>query len=162
MAAALRVLSVAVASGRAGYVFIANGQLFDWGITVKATSSPTEIAGFVQGLINELKPDVVVTEKCGEESRKGKRSRKLIGAITKTASHNYVLDVAAPRPRQHQSKYEEAAELAKRYPEVAGYLPERKRRIFDFEPRSMIIFEALALAEAVIQGPPDTLAAAMG
>ena len=67
-----------------------------------------------------------------------------------------------PRPRAFQSKYEEAAHLAKQYPEVTGYLPERKRRIFDFEPRSMIIFEALALAERVIFSPPDALAAPMG
>lgn len=162
MATALKVLSVAVASGRAGYVFLTPGQLGDWGITVKATSSPTEIAGFVQGLINRLRPDVVVTEDCRANSRKGRRTRKLIRAVADTASHNYVLDVSVPRPRHHQSKYEEAADLAKRYPDLVGYLPAHKRRIFDFEPRSMIVFEALALAEAAIQGPPHRLAAAMG
>ena len=160
--AALRVLSIAVASGRAGYVYLVGGQLCDWGITVRAAKSATELAGFVQSLINELKPDVVVTEKCDEECRKGIRSRKLIQTIAETASHNYVLDVSVTRPRTYPSKYEEAEQLAKRYPDVAGYLPERKRRIFDFEPRGMIIFEALALAERVIFGPPDALAAEMG
>lgn len=160
--ATLRVLSVAVASGRAGYVFLVGGKLYDWGITVKGVKSGTELAGFVQTLINNLKPDVVVTEKGDAESRKGKRTRQLIRAIAETASHNYVLDVSVTRPHNFPSKYEEAEELAKRYPEIAGYLPIRKRRIFDFEPRSMIIFEALALAEQVIFGPPDALAAAMG
>ena len=160
--AALRILSVAVASGRAGYVFLCDGKLYDWGITVKAVNNATELAGFVQGLINDLKPEVVVTEKCDQASRKGRRTSALIRAIAETASHNYVLDVAVIRPRAFPSKYEEAEHLARQYPEVAGYLPERKRRIFDFEPRGMIIFEALALAEKVIHGPPDELAAALG
>ena len=156
------VLAVAVASGRAGYVFLSDGKLCDWGITVKAVKDPTDLAAFIQSLINNLKPAVVVTEKCDSASRKGKRARKLIRVIAETASHNYVLDVSVPRPRRFQSKYEEATHLAKQYPEVAGYLPERKRRIFDFEPRSMIIFEALALAEQITLGPPEALAAAMG
>lgn len=160
--AALRILSVAVASGRAGYVFFDGPTLIDWGITVRAVRSATELAGFIQALINELKPDVVVTEKCDTGSKKGRRSRNLIRAVAETASHNTVLDVAVPRPRIHPSKYEEAAQLAKRYPEIAGYLPTKKRRIFDFEPRSMILFEALALFEAVQFGPPHHLAAELG
>lgn len=160
--AALKVLSVAVASGRAGFVYLQGTKLFDWGITVKGVKDPTEIAGFVQSLINELKPDVVVTEKCDEASRKGRKTRQLICAIAETASHNYVLDVSVKRARNHPSKYEEADQLVKRYPDLIGYLPKRKRRIFDFEPRNMILFEALALAEQVIFGPPDALVTAMG
>lgn len=162
MAAISRVLSVAVASGRAGYVFLVDGQLDDWGITVKAATNTTELVGFVQDLINNLKPEVVVTEKCDENSRKGEQTRTLIRAIAETANHNYVLDVAVPRPRSFPSKYEEAEHLVSRYPEVAGYLPQCKRRIFDFEPRTMIIFEALAFAERISHGPTDELAAAMG
>src|SRR6056297_3139335 len=99
--AALKVLSVAVASGRAGYVYLVGGQLCDWGITVKAVKDATELAGFLQGLINDLMPDVLATEKCDDYCRKGKRSRTLIRAITETAGHNYVLDVSVPRPRHH-------------------------------------------------------------
>lgn len=160
--AALKVLSIAVASGRAGYVFLDGTQLLDWGITVKAVKEPTELIAFVQELINTLQPDVVVTERCDETSKKGKRAQKLITSVTELASHNYVLDVSVPRPRGFRTKFEEAKDLASRHPELTGYLPRRKRRIFDFEPRSMIVFEALALAEAVIHGPPEQLAAAMG
>ncbi|MFD1156819.1 hypothetical protein [Roseovarius aestuarii] len=160
--AALRVLSIAVASGRAGYVFMQGTQLLDWGITVKGVKTGNDLVGFVQKLVNDLKPDVVVTEKCDDRCRKGGHSRELIASIAELASHNEVLDVSVPRPRNFTSKYEEATHLVKRYPDVAGYLPECKRRIFEFEPRGMIIFEAVALAEAVILGPPDALAAAMG
>jgi len=93
---------------------------------------------------------------------KGQRTKALICAIAELASHNPVLDVSVPRPRSFPSKYEEAQALAKGYPELLGYLPKHRRRIFDFEPRSMVLFEALALADAVIKGPPTTLAAAMG
>lgn len=160
--AALSILAIAVATGKAGYVYLQGDKLTDWGISVKATKTRSDLVGFVQGLINELKPDVVVTEDCTIDCRKGQRTKSLIQTIVELASHNAVLDVSVPRPRRFPSKYEEAKALVERYPEVAGYLPARKRRIFDFEPRGMVLFEALALAEQVIDGPPTNLAAAMG
>ncbi|WP_281857461.1 hypothetical protein [Litoreibacter halocynthiae] len=161
--AAFSVLAIAVASGKAGYVFLSGGKLQDWGITVQAVRSGNELVGFVQGLINELRPDVVVTEDCmASTCRKGDKAKALIRSLAKLASHNGVHDVDVPRPRSFQSKYEEAEALVTNYPEVAGHLPVRKRRIFDFEPRSMVLFEALALAQEVINGPPMRVAAAMG
>lgn len=160
--AVLRVLSIAVASGRAGYVCLQGSQLLDWGITVKAVKTGTDLVGFVQELINTLKPDVVVTEVTDHRSRKGARAQELIQAIAGIASHNEVLDVSVERPRNFPSKYEEAEDIAERYQDIRGYLPEQKRRIFDFEPRGMVIFEAIALAEAVINVPPEKLAKAMG
>ncbi|WP_146345634.1 hypothetical protein [Falsiphaeobacter marinintestinus] len=160
--AALKVLAVAVASGRAGYVCLDGTTLRDWGITVNAVKSTTEIAGFVQTLVNELKPDVIVTERCDEHCRKGKKAKTLIKSVAEIASHNYVLDVSVARPRNFQSKYEEAEDLVQRHPDLMGYLPKGKRRIFDFEPRGMILFEAMALAEEVLHGPPTQFAAAMG
>nr|WP_286193615.1 hypothetical protein [Boseongicola sp. H5] len=160
--AALRVLSIAVASGRAGYVYLQGAQLLDWGIAVKAVKTGSDLVGFVQLLIIDLKPDVVVTEKLDAGCRKGKRTKELIHSIAVLASHNTVLDVSVERPRTFPSKYEEAHYLAGKHPELAGYLPKRKRRLFDFEPRGMVIFEAIAMAEAVIKGPPENLAAALG
>lgn len=160
--AALRVLSIAVASGRAGYVLLQGGNLLDWGITVKAVKTGTDLVGFMQELITRFRPDVVVTEATEKRSRKGPRTKELIRSIAILASHNGVLDVSVPRPRAYPSKYEEADAIAARYPHVQGYLPDRKRRVFDFEPRGMIIFEAIALAEAVLNGPAERLAGAMG
>ena len=160
--AALKVLSIAVASGRAGFVYLHGNQLLDWGIAVKATGSSGDLVKLVQQKISALRPDVVVTEKCGAGCKKGKRARRLIEAIAEIASYNAVLDVSVERTRRYQSKYEEADDLVARYPDLAGYQPKRKRRVFDFEPRGMIIFEALTFAEQVIHGPPEHLAAAMG
>ena len=160
--AALRVLSVAVSSGRVGYVFLEGTQLLDWAVTTTVSGKATDLVAFVQELINTLKPDVIVTEKCNEDSRKGSRSRKLINSIAELASHNYVLDIQVVRPRLFQSKYEEAQSAVMRRPDLIGYLPHRKRRFFEFENRNLIVFEALALAEEISNGPADTLAAAMG
>jgi hypothetical protein len=159
---ALSILSIAVASGKAGFVFMHDGKLQDWGITVKAAKTGSDLVGFVQELINQLRPAVIVTEDCTNGCRKGKKTKKLIASVSALASHNTVLDVSVVRSRTFQSKYEEAQALAVRYPEIAGYLPTRKRRIFDFEPRSMVLFEAIALAEEVSSGPPTRLAMAMG
>lgn len=160
--AALRVLAVAVATGRAGFVYLEGMELRDWGVSMKAVKSTKNLVGFLQELINEFKPDVVVTEKCEAGCRKGKRSKSLIRAAAEIASHNEVLDVSVDRPRRFPSKYDEARDLVERHAALEGFLPKRKRRIFDFEPRGMVLFEALAMAERVILGPPERLAAAMG
>ncbi|NBB81347.1 MAG: hypothetical protein GVY36_18220, partial [Verrucomicrobia bacterium] len=129
-----------------------DSHLVDWGIAIKAVKSASEFVGFVQTLINELKPDIVVTEKITETCRKGKRARSLISAIADIASHNPVLDVSVERPRGFPSKYEEAEYLVRKHPELIGYAPKQKRRLFDFEPRGMVLFEALALALVVDHG----------
>jgi hypothetical protein len=160
--AALSVLAIAVASGKVGYVFLHHGRLQDWGITVKAAKNGGDLVGLVQSLINEWQPAVVVTEDCGDGCRKGDKTKRLIRSLSELASHNAVLDVSVPRPRTFQSKYEEAQVLVAKHPEIAGHLPAQRRRIFDFEPRGMVLFEALALAHEVMRGPPTKLAAAMG
>ena len=158
----LSVLAFAVASGKVGYVYIADGMLQDWGITVKAAQDGSQLVGFAQGLITNLRPNIVVTENTGHGSRKGAHTKRLIRSLAELASHNCVLDVSVNRPRTFPSKYEEADALAAQYPEMLGYLPAQKRSILDFEPRSMVLFEALALAEEIMAGPPTDLAAAMG
>ena len=117
---------------------------------------------YAQKLINTLRPGVVVTEKRTTGCRKGQRIRALIRSLAELASHNSVLDVAVMRPRRFPSKYQEDLALVDSYPEMTGYLPKQRRRIFDHEPRSMTLFEALALADQVIKGSPTQLAAAAG
>lgn len=141
-----RVLAIAVASRRAGYVLLQDGQLRDWGIVSNATKSRREFMRFVQELIDDLRPEAVVTEKTGTGCRKGKRNQALIDCIAALASRNSVYDISVERPYEFPTKYEEAAELVERYPDLIGYLPKQRRRIFDSEPRGMVLFEALLLA----------------
>ncbi|MFC1320520.1 MAG: hypothetical protein G8D88_19600 [gamma proteobacterium symbiont of Ctena orbiculata] len=152
---ALNILSIAAASRRVGYVFLINGKLKDWRISEKAARSSEDAAYVSQQWINELKPEVVVTEKLENALRKGDKTKAIIAAIARTADHNYLLDVSVERSHEFKSKYEEAVALAKRYPEVAAWVP-KKRRFFDNEPRNTVIFEALSLAEIVLRGKTDT------
>lgn len=155
------MLSIAAASGRVGYVYLAGGKLRDWRISGKAAKSPKAAAAQTQRWINRLKPEVVITEKAEEAAKKGDKTKEIIEAIARTAEHNYVLDVSVAREHNFANKYEEADALAERYPEIKAWLP-KKRRFFDNEPRNTVLFEALSLAESVMRGGPTKLGAAMG
>ena len=160
--ARLKTLAISIASGRVGYALFDGNELIDWGIASRATKTSTVLVGFVQELINQLKPDVSVSLKPDTESRKGTRTRKLIQAVADLAEHNYVLNVTVERPRPYANGFEEASAITKRYPELLGYKPPRRRRLFDPELRGTVLFEAVLLAEHVIFGGPETLAAALG
>lgn len=148
---ARRLLAIAAATGRVGYVFFVGKRLLDWRVSEKAARSPIEAAGVAQGWINELEPEVVVTEKPGPRSKKDGKTLELNSAIARTASENYVLDISVERTPEHPNKYDEAKAQAERYPELAAWLP-KKRRFFDNEPRNIVLFEALSLAETVLGG----------
>ncbi|MEP0313230.1 hypothetical protein [Hyphomonas sp.] len=151
MAARLRVLAIAVASGRMGYVFFSGDRLCDWGIARQASKSPKLAEAQARVWIKRLRPDVVVTEKIDNGSRKGDRTKRVIKAVTKAASAPHILDVVVPRIRSFKNKYDEAMALVDRFPELDTWVP-RRRRIWEAEPRTTIYFEALALALVVIDG----------
>jgi hypothetical protein len=147
---------VAVASGKLGYVFMHGKQLLAWGASKKAAKSPEAAALQVQAWINQFQPEVLVSEKPQTSSRKGRRTHQLMQAICNTAAYNTLLDVCFARTQEHENKYVEAAALTETYPELRPALP-RKRRLWETEPRSMIYFEALALALHLLDGkPPQT------
>ena len=72
-----------------------------------------------------------------------------------------MLDVSVIREQAYANKYEEAEAIAGRYPELQTWLP-KKRRFFENEPRSTVIFEAMALALIILRDPARQLGAAMG
>ncbi|GGD35194.1 hypothetical protein GCM10011358_18960 [Sinisalibacter lacisalsi] len=156
-----RILAVAAASGRVGYAFLVGDKLRDWHVSYTAAKSPTKAAEEAQKWINRLKPDVVVTEKAAEAARKGKKTKAIIGAIARTAEHNYLLNVSVARVHDYANKYEEAAALAAQYPAIEPWLP-KKRRFFDNEPRNTVLFEALSFADTIRRGGSIGLAAMMG
>ena len=143
--ATLRILAFAAATGRVGSVFLVGNKLVDWHISNKAAESGVAVAGHVQTLINDLLPDVVVTEEPETASHKGKHTLALIAAIARTAEHNHLLDVSVPRQHRYPNKYAEADALVEQFPELAPWKP-MKRRFYDNEPRNTVLFEALALA----------------
>jgi hypothetical protein len=144
-----KMLAFAVATGRVGSVFFMGGRLMDWQMSNKASRDNIGAAEHAQNLINKYRPDVVVTQDPRSAGNKGERSLLIIDAIARTAATNNLLHIAVPRQRSFGNKYAEADMLAERYPDVAAWKPQ-KRRAFDNEPRNTVIFEALALAEAII------------
>ncbi len=147
--AALKLLAFSAATGRVGSVFFIGKRLMDWQMSGKAAHDGNGAAAHAQRLIDRYQPDIVVTQDLRSAGSKGARSHNVTAAIAQTAADNDLLHVAIPRPRTFDNKYAEAEMLAERYPEVAAWKPQ-KRRTFDNEPRNTVLFEALALAEAVI------------
>lgn len=156
---ALRVLSIAVASGRLGYVFFNGDKLMDWRMVERATASPLDTAEQAQTWINRLQPDVVITEN-PITTTKGQRSKTLMEAVARVAERNHLLDVTVARERSHKNKYQEAAGLVEKYPELRPWLP-AQRRCWENEPRQTVLFEALAYAVQVKRGSATELARAV-
>ncbi len=150
--ARLRVLSIAAATGRVGYVFLMDGHLKYWEFSKKASRSPKAARQQVTAWIKFFKPDVLVTEKITDESHKGEHAKGLIAAIAKVAEQANLLDVAVTRLQKYKNKYAEAQALANRFSDLKPQLP-KEPRIWQSEPYSISYFEALAMALVVIDQP---------
>jgi hypothetical protein len=159
--AALKMLAVAVVSRHVAYVYLIGDRLVDWRISDRASSSAEKAATTAQGWINLLHPDVLVTEKITGSEKKGEKTRAVIEAIATIGANNYVLDVAVAREQSFPNKYLEADTIVADYQELRPWLP-KKRLFYDNEPRNTVLFEAMALAQSVLRGPTQTLAAALG
>lgn len=159
--AALRMLSIAAATGRVAYVYLIGDRLMDWRISDKASTSIKEAEAASKRWIEILQPDVVITEIPISKTRKGDNTRQLIETIANVAESAKVLDVKVTREQIYPNKYVEAAALAEQYPELLPWVP-RQRRFFDNEHRNTVLFEALALAQSILRDPSTTLGAAMG
>lgn len=160
MAAVRRLLAVAAATGRVGYVFLIEGKLVEWGVTGKAHKTPHSAAATLQRWINDFAPTVVVTEKLTTSTRKGTHAKRITQAFADIAAHNYVYDVAVPIIRSAKNKFAYAVSLAEVYPDLKSRLP-KQHHWYDPEPRNMVIFDALALAHHVLGNPTLVLAASL-
>ena len=145
----LKVLAMAVATGRIGYVYLVGDKLKDWGLSRKASRNPTLAAAQANKWISDLKPDILVTEKLLPQSTKSEKTRSLIAAVQFVAAKANVLDMFVAHTSTFKNKYEEAKCLGDRFPEIAAWVP-RARRIWEPEPKNTVLFEALALAVAII------------
>lgn len=156
-----RLLALAAGSGRVGAVCLVGGELKDWRMSVKAAGTPELAAAQTQAWIDHLTPDVVVTEEFRAAGRKGEKTLAIIAAMAEVADRAQVIWVRVAHDHPYRNKYEEAEELARRYPEIRAWLPPT-RKFYDNEPRNTVLFEALSLADKVMRGGPEMLARAMG
>lgn len=152
MKAEHRVLAISVASGRVGHVLVVANDITDLGMSRKASTGPDTARAYAAKQIEKLRPDVVITEKLRATSRKGHRTRAVIAAIRSVAEVAEVLDVEVIRGHSQANRFEEAEDIADRYPALRSYLP-RRRRPWESEPKTLIYFEAVSLVESVFGQP---------
>lgn len=155
-----RLLAAAAATGRVGYVFFVDGQLYDHDLSKKAFQNTNLAAAVFQKWIGKFDPDVVIIEKLTEASSKGERSKEIVKTLSLIASHNHLYDIAITANRQGRTRYEQAVHLAHIYPDIAPRLP-KKHKFYDSEDRAMVLFDALTLAHLVLESPAIKLASGM-
>lgn len=146
-----KVMAIAVFSGNVGHVLLVDGVPTKWGTSHVAAENPARATALAAEWFARLRPEVVVTEKVGDWMRKSERTRNIIRAIAAAAADSGAYDVCVPRRHTHRNKYEEAAVLVQRFPQLAQWLP-TKRVTWKSEPWTTVYFEALALAVPVIDG----------
>lgn len=157
---ALRMLAIAAAHNRLGYVFLIGDRLIDWRISDRAANSTTKAVAWVQRYVGELKPEVIVTEELKTSRKKGNKTIAIIEAVGNLAENKDLLNVMVPHRHDFDNKYDEADALAALYPDLKPWV-QRRRWFYDNEPRNTVIFEALSLALTVLRDPTTRLAAAM-
>ena len=145
MSAAGKLLAIAASSGKVGFVYMSAGDLLDWGLSRKASSSVDAAFAQTSLWLTTYHPDLVLVEAFSKLSRKGRHSRALVAAITAAARDRHVRCQAVPKRPRYPNKYAEAAALAQHHPQLEPWLP-RPRRISEPEPRNIVYFEALSLA----------------
>jgi hypothetical protein len=115
----------------------------DWRLSIDASRSEAACFAKVDDWLSYYQPDVLILEDI-EASRKGPNALTLHAAIKRAALENEVRVVEVSREKA-ANKYAEADALAAEFPQIAAWLP-NKRRTWEVEPRNIILFEALALA----------------
>lgn len=156
----LSFLGFAAAYRRVGVVYFADNDVQFCQMSRKAALDCRYTQSFAQQMIDTFSPDVIVTECFAKARHKGQHTKQVICVLGDVAERNPILNVAVERRQSYQNKYEEATALAKRYPALAAMTP--TRRLYDNEPRSTVIFEALSLIEAIRSNPTPQLARALG
>lgn len=154
-------MAFAVAYRKVGVILLEGAQLTYCDLSTKAARECAFTKKFAQDMIAMLQPDIVITEDVEAAIYKGQHTKQVTSVIADVADNSEALAVTVARERGFRNKYEEAAHYASKYPQLVPLKP-KPRRSFDKEPRITVIFEAVALAEAVRRNPTPQLANALG
>ena len=157
----IRLMSIAVLSGRIGYVVFEGGRLKDWKISRKAAKSEDDLRAVLDRWTRDIAPDAVVTEELTPTSRKRGRSVRSLATVRAFLAERNLLHVRILRERPFQNKYVEAEYLITKFPELAPWKPVREK-FWNNEPHSVVIFEVVALAQQVLRDPTGLLAKGWG
>ncbi len=145
-AAETRILALAARYGRIAFVYIKNGQPKDWALSCKGYKSGVNAASMTGSWIAKYEPDVVILEDPKSIERKGRDTRSRLRSMLRVADRSSAMVAKTRREQMHKNAYVEAKALAEVFPQMADKLP--VRRFYDTEPRSLVLFEAVALAQS--------------
>lgn len=120
-------LSIAVASGRIGYLYLTDGEVRDWGISTVAAKSTGAAKSKTDFLIETYRPSLIVTEKLSAHIRKSGRTIANLHAVEETAQGADAQHIAVERVQYHANKYIEMNALAEKHPVLASWLPAKRK-----------------------------------
>ena len=145
-AAETRILALAARYGRIAFVYIKNGQPKDWALSCKGYRTSRNAAGMTGSWIAKYDPDVIILEDPALTRRKGRNTKARLRSMLRVAEKSSALVTKAHRVQHYKNAYVEARALAEAYPQMDNKLP--VRRFYDTEPRNLVLFEAIALAQS--------------
>jgi RNase H-fold protein (predicted Holliday junction resolvase) len=150
-----RVLAIDVRPSKIGFAaFDDSARLLD--SATRKVRSPLMGAARVASLINELCPSTLILRGIPPKSRRNRpRTKMLQRLICQLARRSRIQVVFISEKELHacfqahdqRTKHEIATLLANRFPELSRKLP-GKRKIYEREPWSMVVFDAAALGVA--------------
>lgn len=141
-----RKLAIAVRNGQIGVIYMLQDDIIDWRRTRTRRRSLGSVRRYLNKVILEFNPNVVVCESLSSAERKGERAKAILKLIESECRRLEQRHVVVLRVQEFSNKHDEAVTLCQRHPALNRLLPNR-RRVQDDEPRSYVYFEAVALAE---------------
>jgi len=152
-----RIVAIDVRPQRIGFAaFESAARILDAG--TRKMKSPDLIAKRIACLIAEFHPSVLILRRIPPTSTRHRPRTRMIQRLIRHLAHRSGIAVVLIGERELQDcfqrnarlkKHEIATLLAKQYPEIAWKLPE-KRKIYDREAWSMVVFDATALGIAYL------------
>jgi LmbE family N-acetylglucosaminyl deacetylase len=139
-----RALAVAARTGRLGCIVVDDGDLVIWDTSEKGAGSPRRAAAKLRAWIAEYNPDVLVTENPDAAGRKHGQQVEILQTFLALGQELPLINLVVRRHRRFRNAYEEAADLASQFPDLALMVP-KKPPIWGNEPYNLVLFEALVL-----------------
>lgn len=82
-------------------------------------------------------------------TRKGRKTKSIIRTIEGVAKNTSTKTCVVDRKQLFKNNIDEARYFGEKYPELKAWVPDRPK-LWESEPRNLIYFEALALAEQAL------------
>lgn len=143
------VISIAVRSGRIAYVLFDGDELKAWAVSRKGSKNTRTATSVVSGWIAQFAPDVVIVEDYKTARRKGRNTKSIIRAIERVARKTSAGVCKVDRKQMFKNNIDEAKQFGEKFPELKAWVP-KKPRLWESEPRNIIYFEALAIAQQAL------------